>query len=61
MNDQWSAIGLGLLLCAALVAVAFALFGCTINVERVQVGPDSWGTTSQPTSLEDRIWEDFET
>lgn len=42
--------------------VPMCLYGCTINVKRVQVGPDRWPgeSTTQPSEIERKIWEDFE-
>lgn len=51
MNDQFRALILMLLVLFALIAIALAILGCTINVERVQVGPDNWGPTTQPQTI----------
>ncbi len=41
---------LALLFALAAIAWAVGLFGCTINVERVQVGPDRFGP-NEPTTI----------
>ena len=57
----WGLVAI-LAILVAILAVAFLLgpsSGCTVNM---QVGPDHWpgASTTQPSEIEKKIWEDFE-
>lgn len=52
MNSQFRALLMTLLLILAFIGMVWALAGCTINIEKVQVGPERFGPDEPQTIVE---------
>ena len=52
MNGQFRALLMFLIVVIAFMAMVLMLTGCTIEIEKVQIGPAEWPSSSETVELE---------